>query len=128
MMADKVEHVDGIPQRFRDEDGQSQVFAQVGARETYATIQTGELAGSATAVQMPSIVCKRVKFKAVIGNAGNVYIGGANVTIVDGATDITSGYELDAGEETPWFDVLNLNVFYRICDNAGDDLVYIALS
>jgi hypothetical protein len=33
---------------------------------------------------------------------------------------------LDAGDETPLLPAQNLNQFYRICDNAGDDLVYIA--
>jgi len=93
----------------------------------YSIVRTGELAGSATAAQMPDIDCQMVKFKAVIGNAGNVYIGGSGVTVVDGTTDTTSGLELDAGEETPWLNVPNLNIFYRICDNAGDDLTYIAL-
>lgn len=93
----------------------------------FGTVKTGELAGSATALQMPSITCRMVKFKAVIGNAGNVYIGASGVTKVDGTTDTTTGWELDAGEETDWIPVDNLNRFYRICDNAGDDLVYIAL-
>lgn len=87
---------------------------------------SGELAGSATAAQMPDVPCRWVVFKAVIGNAGNVYIGGAGVTAVDGSTDTTTGFELDAGQETPKLEVDNLNRFYRICDNAGDDLTYIA--
>jgi hypothetical protein len=92
------------------------------------TIACGELAGSATAVQMPSVACRLVKFKAVIGNAGNVYIGGAGVTKPNGTTDTTTGLELDAGEETGWMPTDNLNRFYRICDNAGDDLTYLALA
>lgn len=96
--------------------------------KSYTTIASGELAGSATAVQMPAVACKMVKFKAVNSNAGNVYIGGSGVTVVTGTTDATSGLELDAGEETGWLTVSNLNVFYRICDNAGDDLTYLALA
>ena len=95
--------------------------------EAYGKVQSGELAGSATALQMPDIPCRLVRFEAVVGNAGNVYIGGAGVTIVDGTTDTTSGIELDAGVHTDWMPVSNLNVFYRICDNAGDDLTYLAL-
>ena len=91
------------------------------------SIVSGELAGSATAAQMPDIDCQMVKFKAVIGNAGNVYIGGAGVTVVDGTTDVTTGWELDAQDETGWIPVSNLNKLYRICDNAGDDLTYIAV-
>ena len=94
---------------------------------TFATIKTGELAGSATAVQMPDVTCYQVKFKALSDNAGNVYIGGAGVTVANGTTDTTSGWELDAGHETEWLRVDNLNVFYRICNNAGDDLVYMAM-
>lgn len=93
----------------------------------FNTVVSGELAGSATALQMPNIECKMVKFKAQQGNAGFVYIGGAGVTKIDGTTDTTTGFELDASEETDWFPVTNLNIFYRICDNAGDDLTYIIL-
>lgn len=213
----------------------------------FEKIATGELAGSATAVQMPNIACRMVKFRALADNAGNVYIGGedetveatlatslaganndltftavhggivgnririayidpgaasqpltvtvtetpgdvliefslatsgasaitttgddiktallasadasahvtaadsggndgsgvvtalaatalagggAGVTVAAGTTDATSGYQLDAGQETDWLPVPNLSVFFRICDNAGDDLSYIAL-
>jgi len=94
---------------------------------TFNRVKSGELAGSATAAQMPDISCRMVMFTGVLGNAGNVYIGGAGVTVPDGTTDVTSGFELDAGVSTPWLPVSNLNVFYRICDNAGDDLVYVAI-
>ena len=87
---------------------------------------TGELAGSATAVQMPDIACSRVKFKSRDDNAGNVYIGGAGVTKPDGTTDTTTGFQLDAGDDSGWIYCDNLNAFYRICDNAGDDLTYFA--
>lgn len=99
------------------------------AQQTYTTVLTGELAGSATPtiVQMPTITCKLVKFKARDDNAGNVYIGGSAVTVANGATDTTTGFHLDAGEETGWIPVDNLNRFYRVCDNAGDDLTYLAL-
>lgn len=88
-------------------------------------IKCGEIAGSATAAQMPDISCLVVTFKAVASNAGNVYIGGTGVTKPDGTTDTTTGFELDAGQELP-LHISNLNALYYICDNAGDDLVYIA--
>jgi hypothetical protein len=91
-------------------------------------VASGELQGSATALQMPSVACRYVKFKAVSDNAGNVYIGGAGVTVVDGTTDTTTGFELAAGEETGWLPASNANLFYRICDNAGDDLTYLAMA
>ena len=90
-------------------------------------IATGEIAGNVAATQLPDIACQAVRFKAVIGNAGNVYLGAAAVTKVNGTADVTTGWELDAGEETDWIPVSNLSVLYLISDNAGDDLVYMAL-
>jgi hypothetical protein len=94
-----------------------------------STIATGEIAGSASAAQLPSVAARQVNFKAARSNAGNVYLGVAGVTKPNGATDITTGFELDAGEATGWMFVPdeNLNSFYRICDNAGDDLTYMVI-
>ena len=80
------------------------------------------------AAQLPTLACSLVKLKAALDNAGLVYLGGAGVTVKDGATDATTGFYLSAGEETDWLPISNLNLLYRICDNAGDDLVYIALT
>ena len=91
------------------------------------SVISGELAGSASAAQMPNIQAFLVNFKAVSSNAGDVYIGGQGVTVVDGTTDATTGLELAASEQTGWIPCENLNQFYRICDNAGDNLTYIAL-
>jgi len=92
-----------------------------------STVACGELQGSATALQMPNVACKFIRFKAVASNAGNVYVGGASVTKPDGTTDTTTGMELTAGDDTGWLPASNANLFYRICDNAGDDLTYLAL-
>jgi hypothetical protein len=88
--------------------------------------KNGELAGSATAVQMPDVACSMVRFKAVHDNAGNVYIGAEGVTVANGSTDTTTGFLLDAGDDTGFIPCDNLSRFYRICDNAGDDLTYLA--
>lgn len=96
-------------------------------QDRWSNIATGELAGSATAIQMPNVPCYMVKFKAEAANAGKVYIGGSGVTAIDGTTDTTTGLQLSAGDETGWIPVTNLNVFYRISNNAGDDLTYLAL-
>lgn len=96
-------------------------------QQTYSTIATGELQGSATALQLPGVACKLAKLKARSDNAGSVFIGIAGVTKPDGTTDTTTGFELAAGEETGWIPVSNLDLLYRICDNAGDDLTYLVL-
>jgi hypothetical protein len=101
-------------------------IGDVGAK-SYALAGAGELAGSASAVQMPTLTCKLVKFKASYDNAGRVYIGGSSVTVANGSTDTTTGLQLSAGEETGWLPVANVNAFYRITDNTTDDLTYIAL-
>lgn len=88
---------------------------------------TGELAGSATAVQNPSVPCKLVKFIAALDNVGKVWIGGEGVTVGDGVTDTTTGFPLDAGYETPWIPVDNVDHTFRICDNAGDDCFYMVV-
>ena len=95
---------------------------------TASQIKTGAISGETSATKLPDIKCTMVNFKAQSGNAGSVYIGVAGVTKpTDSTTDATTGLELDAGQETGWLPVGNLNVFYIICDNAGDDLTYMAL-
>jgi len=94
----------------------------------YTGVASGELAGSATAVQLPDISCKQVKFKARYINTGKVYLGGPGVTAPNGVTDTTSGLSLSPGEETGWIPIDNLSRLYRICDSANDHLTYLALS
>lgn len=88
---------------------------------------TGSIAGSATAAQMPNIPCRMVMFKAVSDNAGRVHIGKSGVTVAAGTTTTTAGWQLTAREETPFLPCGNMNEFYYIGDNAGDDLVYLYL-
>ena len=94
----------------------------------YGKIQSGERQGSATAVQLPDISCRAVAISALSSNAGSVWLGGPGVTVADGTTDTTSGLELQAGDMTQFVPVDNLSVFYIICDNAGDDITYLALA
>jgi hypothetical protein len=96
------------------------------SQEIFNGISTGELAGSATAVQCPDVPCRGVYLKAVASNAGNVYIGTSTVTVINGTTDVTSGFELKASEIL-YLPINNLNILWRICDNAGDDLTYVAM-
>ena len=88
---------------------------------------SGEEDGSATAVQLPNVPCQLAWIKAVRSNAGNVYIGYAGVTKVDGTTDTTTGFELDAGEVLGPLTIDNLNRLFLISDNAGDDITYFVL-
>ena len=89
---------------------------------------TGEIQGSATAAVLPTLKgLKYVVLRALSSNAGNVYLGASTVTVPDGTTDVTTGFELAAGDSEGFY-IGNLAELYRICDNAGDDLVYIAYS
>jgi hypothetical protein len=95
----------------------------------YSTIRTGEIAGSITAAILPAVASKLVKFKALLSNTGNVYLGwNASVTKPDGTTDSTSGLELAPGDDSGWMPIANLSLLFRICDNAGDDLTYMVLT
>lgn len=100
--------------------------------DTFQILETGEIAGNASATAMPALKgAKWAKFKAQADNAGKVYIGiVSGLTKAAGTEDRTTGWGLSAGEETDWLPVPggNLSGFYRICDNAGDDLMYVALS
>jgi hypothetical protein len=93
-------------------------------REVPKGVRTGEVSGSATAKQLPTIDCQAARIVAATDNAGNVYLGGVGVTAPDGTTDTTSGFLLDAGDSTEWIPIDNLNKLYIICDNAGDDILY----
>ncbi len=88
---------------------------------------SGELQGSATALQLPNIPCTMVWFSALSSNAGNVYLGGAGVTVADGTTDVTTGLEITPGMVIGPIPIDNLSRLYRICDNAGDDITYLAV-
>ena len=92
----------------------------------FGTYVSGEVAGATSATQLPDVKSRLVRIKALAGNAGNVYIGfTSGVTKAAGTTDTTSGMELAAGD-AEWFFVDNLNKMYYICDNAGDDISYVA--
>jgi len=93
----------------------------------YDTVRTGEVSGSVTAKQLPTIPAAVIKIKAAISNTGNVYLGGSGVTKADGTTDITTGIELDSGEETGWVALDDLDKLYIICDAATDDIMYMVL-
>ena len=95
----------------------------------YGLVQTGEVSGSATAKQLPNVACSIVMIIAMGSNVGDVYVGGSSaVTVVNTTTDTTAGYELKASAQTPWIPISNLNLLFIICDNAGDDITYFALS
>ena len=96
-------------------------------QKPYQQVASGELAGSVAAAQLPNVPAALVRFRAPDDNAGRVYLGPAGVTKADGATDTTTGFALSAGDDTGWMPLDNLNRLWRICDNAGDDLVYLVL-
>ncbi len=93
----------------------------------YSVVKSGQIAGSVTMIQMPDIPCRAVAFTAVASNDGNVYIGGFGVTRPDTITDTTTGLELQPGDMLQFIPVVNLDIFYYISENAGDDITYLAV-
>lgn len=85
---------------------------------------TGEVAGSGSAAQCPTVSATLVRITAAYDNAGYVYVGKSGVTKKDGSTDTTTGRPIEPGKSA-WFQVsANLNELYYIGDNAGDDFMY----
>lgn len=91
-------------------------------------VKSGERQGSATAVQLPDVAGSLIYITALASNAGNVYLGAAGVTVPNGTTDVTSGLELTPGSMIGPLPADNLNRFYIICDNAGDDITYLVMA
>lgn len=96
---------------------------------TLETVKMGNIAGGTAAAQLPDVSCRLVKFVAGPGNSGNVYLGGSGVTVAAAGTvnNATSGLILDAGQDSGWIPLPNLNKLYRICDGTADFMTYIAL-
>lgn len=91
-------------------------------------IKSGEESGDATnPKQLSDVPCRMVMFVAPNTNTGDVYLGTSTTTVVNGTTDVTSGYELKASAQTPWLPASNLNLFWIKCDNDTDDILYMAL-
>lgn len=89
------------------------------------TPKTGEVQGGTTALQLPDVPCRWLRIKAASDNAGLVYIGdNVSVTKATGSTNATAGWPLSPDGDTGWVPASNLNLFFRICDNTGDDLFY----
>ena len=93
----------------------------------YKSVKSGVVQGGTTKAQMPDVPCSRINIKALVDNSGNVYIGGSNVTVPGASTNETGGFTLDAGQETGWLDIDNLNKLWMITDNNGDDVSYLVL-
>ena len=86
---------------------------------------SGELAVGATEVQGPDRDCKAVKLKANLANTDNVFVGTATgITVANAATDTTTGYPLDAGQELELL-VGNLNQLWFIGGAASQAISYI---
>jgi hypothetical protein len=94
----------------------------------YGKVTSGERAGSGSAVALPDVDARLIWISAVSSNVGDVYVGGSGVTVVNGTTDTTSGYELNPGDKLGPLPLGNLNLLYIICDNAGDDITYLVLN
>lgn len=86
----------------------------------FETIITGQITGAVNAERLPDIAAAVVKIKANATNDGNMYIGAEGVTT-------STGYQLDAGEETDWIPLGNLNKLYQVADDATQTATYIIL-
>src|SRR3990167_235227 len=72
--------------------------------------------GSATAVQFPDMPLLMVRFKAYSGNAGSFFLGENSANMY---------WELDAGDDTGWVALQNLNHLWY--SNASGTSDYMAI-
>jgi hypothetical protein len=70
-----------------------------------------------SAKQCPAIPCEMCNFTAGPSNTGVIYVGGANVSSVQ-------GIPLQAGESTGWIPIENLNLVYIARSVAADVVNY----
>ena len=94
----------------------------------FKNIASGQELGSVTGRQLSNVPASYINIKARATNADNVYIGKSGVTTAGASTNTTAGFELDAGEETGWMPVDNLNRFYIIGPNSNDSVLYLILA
>lgn len=107
------------------DDIKTQLMVLPGQATAYTTVVTGEIGGGTAAAVCGTAACKLIRFKASGDNAGTVYLGaGTAMTKADGTTDATTGLQLRPGDDTGWIPADNLSRFFRIADNAGDDLTF----
>ena len=94
---------------------------------------SGEVAGSATAAQLPAALqrsCKRVIIRARSDNvAESVYIGfTSGVTVPNGSSDATTGFELTAASPPLELDIQHSNQIWYICSAATADFTVVILT
>ena len=77
--------------------------------------------GTANALVTSSVRAKRVIVKALGANTGNVFVGDSTVTTTLDAGNVTCGYAIAAGEETPWINVPGDDLANIYIDGTTDD-------
>lgn len=118
----------GVPYTASGGTVGTQATPNVSSQQT-GTPTTGEFAPGVAAAQFPSIAAKLIRIKARLANTGSVWVGDASdVTVGNGVTDTTSGFQLSPGDDSGWLPVANLNVFFGIGDNATDSVTYMVLA
>jgi hypothetical protein len=84
--------------------------------ERFINENIGLVSGSFAGLQFPNLPCKLVRFKALSYNTGSIFIG-------ETANDLF--YELDAGDDTGWVVLGNLNeLWYGKSSGTADHLTY----
>jgi len=77
----------------------------------------GRLVGIVARTQMPDVPCEQVFFRAHPDNTGDVFIGGNDVSSVQGMI-------LEPGDYSPYIPIQNLNILYYVCENTASHLQY----
>jgi hypothetical protein len=86
---------------------------------------SGEVSVTTSNQRLPGKRINRVWFQAPKTNGGNLYVGWASATVMDGTTNTTTGWELDKTDTIGPISASNLDEFTVIGTDASDSLIYI---
>ena len=94
---------------------------------------SGEVAGSATAAQLPAALqrkCKRVIIQPRSDNGAELVFVGftSGVTVADGTSDATTGIELSATDDPLVLDIQDSSQIWYICSAATADFTICILT
>lgn len=77
----------------------------------------GRIAVGTSAIRLPNIECEQVFFRNSLDSSDTIYIGGSNVSSVE-------GMPFAIREFSPWIPINNLDLLYAIADAADCYLQY----
>lgn len=114
--------IDGITYRVALVNAAAQLVVAVGAPYTPTAVATNRktVTTPGTQVQLQTQACKAVSVRALSGNTGSIWLGGATVSAADGR-ELTAGDAIDIAID-------NVNRLWIDADIAAEGVSWIAVT